>query len=378
MELVGLYPVNALRNRALMLAQTEVRRQQGRGVEGRMRGITRTEGQLAGWCCAVVPGAAGGRAGMLRGAQAGHSANPWEAAAFISSAPTHLSAGGAAAGCRLPASARAQRPHTRPAHARAAAPRDWLPSGGSLWQRDRGWRCVRQDVLARECAANQASPPGRSLNPWRMEGAAGAGVLTGCALPCMPRLLQGIVLPAFETMDDGEVGKQTALKAIKSECVCLGARGASGSAGLKHCWHLRSPPAFLSCGSHAQPHARAVCWSHFLLSPACPALLCSPAAGRDSLAELFKRGELRGFHMDHYNRGHRCATMMPLLLVVVHVGAHAALASLHQPWSRLLSYGRAMHSCHCAAGVCTVPHQPPYRWHSCTPPAQGHRPRALV
>ncbi|KAI7837110.1 hypothetical protein COHA_009058 [Chlorella ohadii] len=53
---------------------------------------------------------------------------------------------------------------------------------------------------------------------------------------------QGIVLPAFETMDDGEVGKQTALKAIKS---------------------------------------------------------------RDSLAELFKRGELRGFHMDHYNRGHR-------------------------------------------------------------------------
>lgn len=27
MELVGLYPVNALRNRALMLAQTEVRRQ---------------------------------------------------------------------------------------------------------------------------------------------------------------------------------------------------------------------------------------------------------------------------------------------------------------------------------------------------------------
>lgn len=29
------------------------------------------------------------------------------------------------------------------------------------------------------------------------------------------------------------------------------------------------------------------------------------AAGRDTLQELFKRGELRGFHMDHYNRGHR-------------------------------------------------------------------------
>lgn len=33
----------------------------------------------------------------------------------------------------------------------------------------------------------------------------------------MPRLLQGIVLPAFETLDDGDVGKQTAQKAIKSE-----------------------------------------------------------------------------------------------------------------------------------------------------------------
>ncbi|KAL4446810.1 hypothetical protein ABPG77_008054 [Micractinium sp. CCAP 211/92] len=53
---------------------------------------------------------------------------------------------------------------------------------------------------------------------------------------------QGIVLPAFETIDDGEEGRNTALKAIKS---------------------------------------------------------------RDSLQELFKRGELRGFHMDHYNRGHR-------------------------------------------------------------------------
>ncbi|PSC73160.1 Glycosyltransferase LARGE2 [Micractinium conductrix] len=53
---------------------------------------------------------------------------------------------------------------------------------------------------------------------------------------------QGIVLPAFETIDDGEEGKSTALKAIKS---------------------------------------------------------------RDVLHELFKRGELRGFHMDHYNRGHR-------------------------------------------------------------------------
>lgn len=30
MELVGLYPVNALRNRALMLAQTEVRAGAGR------------------------------------------------------------------------------------------------------------------------------------------------------------------------------------------------------------------------------------------------------------------------------------------------------------------------------------------------------------
>ncbi|KAL4856061.1 LARGE xylosyl- and glucuronyltransferase 2 [Chlorella vulgaris] len=53
---------------------------------------------------------------------------------------------------------------------------------------------------------------------------------------------QGIVLPAFETMDDGMEGKQTALKAIKS---------------------------------------------------------------RTALHELFDRGELRGFHMDHYNRGHR-------------------------------------------------------------------------
>lgn len=53
---------------------------------------------------------------------------------------------------------------------------------------------------------------------------------------------QGIVLPAFETIDDGEEGRNTALKAIKS---------------------------------------------------------------REALQELFKRGELRGFHMDHYNRGHR-------------------------------------------------------------------------
>lgn len=39
-------------------------------------------------------------------------------------------------------------------------------------------------------------------------------------MPCLPyvRAVQGIVLPAFETLDDGEVGKQTALKAIKSEC----------------------------------------------------------------------------------------------------------------------------------------------------------------
>ena len=35
MELVGLYPVNALRNRALMLAQTEVRAGAG---QGRWRG----------------------------------------------------------------------------------------------------------------------------------------------------------------------------------------------------------------------------------------------------------------------------------------------------------------------------------------------------
>lgn len=39
-------------------------------------------------------------------------------------------------------------------------------------------------------------------------------------------------------------------------------------------------------------------------------------AGRDSLAELFKRGELRGFHMDHYNRGHRCARCAALLPAV--------------------------------------------------------------
>ena len=64
-----------------------------------------------------------------------------------------------------------------------------------------------------------------AVNPWRMEGAVGNGDFTVCALPCTPCLLQGIVLPAFETMDDGEVGKQTALKAIKSECCVPRARG---------------------------------------------------------------------------------------------------------------------------------------------------------
>jgi hypothetical protein len=39
MELVGLYPVNALRNRALMLAQTEVRAGQGGVRQSRGRGL---------------------------------------------------------------------------------------------------------------------------------------------------------------------------------------------------------------------------------------------------------------------------------------------------------------------------------------------------
>lgn len=48
------------------------------------------------------------------------------------------------------------------------------------------------------------------------------------------RAVQGIVLPAFETLDDGEVGKQTALKAIKSECRpgCMRGCGGLAAAGM--------------------------------------------------------------------------------------------------------------------------------------------------
>ena len=49
MELVGLYPVNALRNKALMLSQTEVRE---RGAGG--RGWGGVGGSTAGMCAWLI------------------------------------------------------------------------------------------------------------------------------------------------------------------------------------------------------------------------------------------------------------------------------------------------------------------------------------
>jgi hypothetical protein len=40
---------------------------------------------------------------------------------------------------------------------------------------------------------------------------------------CCAGYRQGVVLPAFETIDDGDEGKNTALKAIKSEQLSSGA-----------------------------------------------------------------------------------------------------------------------------------------------------------
>lgn len=109
-----------------------------------------------------------------------------------------------------------------------------------------------------------------------------------------PTRLQGIVLPAFETIDDGEEGKKAAVKAIASEC--WGCQGGG-----------RAVRRLLACSLAC---ARAACWPSRLPRAHPPTQRSCrlgrpqppPAAGREALHELFKRGELRGFHMDHYNR----------------------------------------------------------------------------
>ena len=45
-----------------------------------------------------------------------------------------------------------------------------------------------------------------------------ANALIPCPSAAAAGYRQGIVLPAFETIDDGEEGKTAALKAIKGEC----------------------------------------------------------------------------------------------------------------------------------------------------------------
>lgn len=124
---------------------------------------------------------------------------------------------------------------------------------------------------------------------------------------------QGIVLPAFETIDDGEEGKAAALKAIKSEralehglawlelqlsCIERGGSRCAGCVGRSSFRAALNPPT----------------------SPPPPSSSSLPP-GRDALHELFKRGELRGFHMDHYNRGHRCVAGMSAASWLVRWGA---------------------------------------------------------
>lgn len=147
MELVGLYPVNALRNRALMLAQTEVRA----GARWWARGAALL-GHAGCRRHAVQQGGAVAWLGQRKHAKpllTGLQYNPL-GPSLLHHLPTPCTcalpcAGGAAAGCRLPAGPRAERAHTRAAHVRAAAPRDRLPPGEG---RQALWRCGAVAVSA--------------------------------------------------------------------------------------------------------------------------------------------------------------------------------------------------------------------------------------
>ena len=127
--------------------------------------------------------------------------------------------------------------------------------------------------------------------------------LPGCPAAAAAGYRQGIVLPAFETIDDGEEGKTAALKAIKGGSPDWAAGGLCGGEGhWLLCRHQSVVAVVLPLISDAA----------FQLSPnRCRhCFTARTRAGRDALKELFNRGELRGFHMDHYNRGHRCAGVL--------------------------------------------------------------------